>query len=351
MIGYYVHHQGAGHVNTALAVIEHLKTPATVFSSLARPPGCRIPWIELADDDTGICPRDVDAHGTLHWVPVHDAGLASRAADIAGWVDQKRPALFVVDVSVEVALMARLGGVPVVVAAMPGLRNDRAHRLAYDLAEALIAPWSHEVLAERWCGDWVRKAHFVGALSRFDDRSTPPRRHVADARGGRGLLLWGTGGKAPSASELDAMVRATPSWSWDLRAVHGGLPGPQVWQALCDADVVVSHGGLNSVAEIAAARAPAVLIADRRPFSEQQHTVQALDKANIALGLDSWPAPERWPRLLRQALRIGGSGWRRWSYGDAAERAATLIDSLAAQLKPASRSSTDIANSGSARER
>ena len=84
---------------------------------------------------------DATAHDVLHWVPRHDPGLADRMAAVAGWIRRARPALVVVDVSVEIAVLGRLCGVPVVVLAMPGVRTDRTHSLAYDLADALLAPW------------------------------------------------------------------------------------------------------------------------------------------------------------------------------------------------------------------
>jgi hypothetical protein len=109
----------------------------------------------------------------------------------------------------------------------------------------------------------------------------------------------------------------------------------QLWAALCGADVVVTHGGQNAVAEVAAARAPAVVVAGPRPFDEQHHTVAALRDAGLAVGLDGWPDPEHWPRLLRQAVRIGGHGWHRWSHGDGGARAARFLDVLAARHRPA----------------
>jgi len=44
-----------------------------------------------------------------------------------------------VDVSVEVSVLARLMGVPVVTMVLPGSRSDQPHRLGYALAAMLIA--------------------------------------------------------------------------------------------------------------------------------------------------------------------------------------------------------------------
>ena len=48
----------------------------------------------------------------------------------------------VVDVSIEIALLARLHGVPVVLVAQRGIRHDAAHALAYAQASAIAAPWT-----------------------------------------------------------------------------------------------------------------------------------------------------------------------------------------------------------------
>jgi hypothetical protein len=326
VIGYYVHHQGAGHLRRMESIAPHSHQDVTVLSSLPRPASYRGEWVRLAPDDQDPDPRDVTAGGTLHWAPRHDAGLARRSAQILAWLADARPALVVVDVSVEVALLVRLAGVPVVVAAMRGDRSDRPHVTAYDLADALLAPWSEEVPAP-WPQRWLDKTAHVGALSRFDGRERPAPR-VSTGRP-RALLLWGEGGGGPSGQDIAAMRAATPDWDWQLAHPGSRLDPDELWSALCGADVVVTHGGQNAVAEVAAARAPAVVVAGPRPFDEQQHTVAALREAGLAVGLDGWPDPEQWPRLLRQAVQVGGHGWGRWSYGDGAARAARFLDVLA----------------------
>ena len=101
------------------------------------------------------------------------------------------------------------------------------------------------------------------------------------------------------------------------------------WPLLCDADVVVTHAGQNAVADVAAARRPAVVIAQPRPHDEQLATARALHQAQLAVVCSSWPAPEDWNAVLDAAVRLGGSGWERWSTGTGAERAAAVLGELA----------------------
>jgi Glycosyltransferase family 28 C-terminal domain len=331
VIGYYVHHQGSGHLHRMLSFAEHVRVPLTVLSSL--PAAHRaLAWVHLADDALGPSPVDADAHGTLHWVPRHDAGLRARTMQVVTWLEREQPGLVVVDVSVEIATLVRLAGVPVVVMAMPGERDDRAHRLAYDLADAVIAPWPRGLGVEAWPPEWTAKTTFVGGVGRFDGR--PRLRPVDDGGHPRGLLLWGRGGDTPVDRRLAELRQATPGWTWEAAGPGHPMSGAQVWQALCRCDVVVSHAGQNAVAELAAARAHAVVVADDRPFDEQRHMARALDASGLAVGLDDWPPAEEWPRLLALAGTRGGGDWARWSDGCGARRLARTVEALVRQLAP-----------------
>ncbi|WP_319643808.1 glycosyltransferase [Gephyromycinifex aptenodytis] len=340
MIGYYVHHHGAGHLTRATQIAAHLEV--TGFGSMPRPANWRGDWIELPRDDQGH-PADPTAGGVLHWVPLHDAGLRERMARIAAWIQANNPEAFVVDVSVEVTLLARLLGAPVIVMAMRGERTDRAHLAAYDAASALVAPWPGH-LPEAWPAQWLDKTTHVGAISRFDGWPlTPPVARAEPVR--RVSLLWGRGGEDITAAEVSAAQAATPGWVWSRPDPELGAPG--VWRALLDADVVVTHGGQNAVAEVAAAGRPAVVVASERPFAEQEHTRRALEHDGIAVGVaGGWPEPHRWAGLLEHAAGIGGQGWRRWSFGDGARRAAEVIGQVAARLS----SGSEAASSHHARE-
>lgn len=349
MIGYYVHHQGRGHLHRMHSIAAHLSNPVTVLSSLVPTAEHRGPWVTLARDDVGGAPVDEEAHGVLHWVPRYDAGLGLRSAEITAWLERVRPTLVVVDVSVEVSLLVRLAGVPVVVVAMPGARMDPAHQIAYDVADALLAPWPETSADDEWPHRWLEKTSHVGAFSEFDElpRAEPPSPSEGTGKH-KALLLWGSGGTVLPETLLEGVRSATPGWSWDAVGVGEFRSRGEVWQALCAADVVVSHGGQNAVAEVAAARAPAVVIADPRPFSEQEHTVRALQAAGLAVGLERWPTLQFWPHLLARALEIGGEGWQSWCPGNGARRAASALDELAFRLdpSPASRQPVPVSPAG-----
>lgn len=334
MIAYYVHHQGSGHVHRAASIAAAARTPVVGLSGRPRPAGWAGDWVDLPDDSDGVdAPsRDVTAGGTLHWVPRRHAGLAERMRRVSETV--ARASLVVVDVSVEVALLARLHGVPVVVVAQPGERTDRPHRTAYDLAERILAPWPVRP-ADGWPDEWVSRTVHLGALSRFDA-------HPAPAAGDpcRVLVLWGRGGIDVGPDRIAAAAAATPGHRWVVAGPHPG-PGDwpanltwlgwvdDVWAELSAAGVVVTHAGQNALAEVAAARRPAVVVPQRRPFGEQDATAAALARAGIAEPTGAWPEPAGWPALLDRAAQRGGAGWEAWSTGTGAARAAALLDGLA----------------------
>lgn len=317
MIGWYVHDHGRGHLQRLLSVSRHLHAPVTGLSSYPAPEGFAGEWVQLASDRPTGDERDVTAGGTLHWSPLGPSGLRDRMTAIAAWVERARPGLVVVDVSVEVAVLVRSLGVPVVVVAMRGDRTDRAHRTAYDLATGLLAPWPAST-AEPWPQEWLDKTVHVGALSRFDGRpSAPPpgRRRVA--------VLWGEGGVGVSDDDLALAQQATPDWTWTVGS-------PDVWRLLQDSDVVVTHAGQSALAEVAAARRPAVVLPQERPFGEQHGTAAVLEARGLAVARPTWPQPEQWPVLLEQAV-AAGSRWEEWSDGQGACRAAEAVDAWVRQ--------------------
>ncbi len=329
MIGYYVHHQGRGHLTRMRAITARMRTPVTVLSSMSAPADFPHPWVELSSDDSGSAFHDPEAGGTLHWAPLHHPGLRERMAAIAAWIARTGPDLVVVDVSVEVAVLCRLLGVPTVVMAMRGDRLDRAHRTAYDAADALLAPWSADYPEAGWPAAWYAKTQHLGAMSRFAGRpTTPPEPHSGPRRV---LLLWGAGGDGLSFAQLET-ARSVPDTEW--RVADGGLDADGIWEALRWADVVVTHAGQNAVAEVADARRPAVVIADDRPHGEQQATAVAVRSTGAAVGVTGWPVPAAWPGLLATAAALDGEGWRSWTDPDAAGRAARFLDSRVAERIP-----------------
>ncbi|OLT51293.1 hypothetical protein BJF87_16480 [Gordonia sp. CNJ-863] len=324
MIGYYVHHQGRGHCSRAAAIAAHVQTEVVALTSAELTDPAFSEVVTLHRDDTDPAPVDVDAGGLLHWAPRHDAGLRGRMAQLADFVATRRPVAMVVDVSVEVTLFLRLLGVPVVVMAMPGVRDDLTHQLAYRAADAIIAPWPGDLYQPDWLAEHLHKTVFTGGVSRFDGR--PQAGHptfAADV-----LVLTGAGGDPRAPHPATDLADALP----DLKVVGlGPAFGTWVddpWPFLCSARVAVIGAGQGSVADAAAAGRPAVVIPEDRPFAEQRATANTLARSELALVASTWPEVDRW-RSIVDSVGDSAPAWSRWQTSGAAERAARAIAAVA----------------------
>ncbi|SJM48950.1 hypothetical protein [Gulosibacter sp. 10] len=327
MIGFYLHHHGSGHRIRGTLIARRLGVPVVGFGTGEAPQGWPGMWVPLAADDADVRPEraDVAAGGALHWAPLHHPGLLERHAAMAAALQRLRPRLVLVDVSVEAAVLCRLLGIPVAVMLLPGERDDAPHRLAHGIAELLLAARPVEADAPRGPRPWDSKTIHVGAISRFAGRA-PAADRAVDRR--RVLVLGGTGGGGPAPREIEAAAEATPDWEWLQRGGTGGFVGPErLWSELSGADAVIVSAGENAVADVAAARRPAVVIPVPRPFDEQLATARALARLDLAETPDSWPEPAQWPGLLAAALRRGGDGWDRWE-GDGVDGAAAALLSV-----------------------
>ncbi len=328
MIGYYIHHQGSGHLHRALAIQRRAEFKITGLSTLPRPADWAGEWEQLPDDAMPRATTDRRAGGWLHYVPHGHDGLRQRMAAVSTWIVRHQPAAIVVDVSVEVALLARLHGVPVVTMAQPGVREDRPHTLGYGISDAIVAPWPR-IADQLWQVSEPAarsKLIHVGAISRFapadpsaEPRRSPPRRVV---------VLNGTGG-AGVGPLVDRAAEEQPGWTWVHLDRKAGTWTDDPWPVLRSASVVVSHCGQNAIADIAAARRPAILIPQDRPFGVQAARaaqLRALGPRIPALVLEAWPQPRAWAPLLSQAAQFDPSRWSVWNDGNGAQRAAQVIN-------------------------
>ena len=316
MIGYYVHHVGRGHLSRAEAIVRELPEPVTVLSSLPRPDGWTHGWVQLDRDDDGD-PDNSACPPLLHWAPLDHRGHQRRMATIAGWIAAERPDVLVCDVSVEVTLLGRMLGVPVVTMVLPGDRRDEPHQLGFRAADAIVAPWPD--LSPELCpglGPHAAKVVHVGGISRFAGRSPDAPTGVRDAV----LVLSGLGG---------AGVAAEYSLPADLRVVRCGSDSwvEDPWPLLTTSAIVVSHCGLGALADIATARRPAVLVPQPRPHDEQRRTAQALGAAGLAV-INTEPRPD-WNELIERARGLDPDRWTRWAAPGAARRAAAVVVSVA----------------------
>jgi len=325
VIGYYVHHVGAGHLNRARAVALRTDGTVTGLSSLPAPAGWPGPWVRLARDDNAPEVVDPTARGNLHWVPERDDGLCRRMTALSSWIETARPEVLVSDVSAEVTLLARLHGVPVVSVVLPGRRGDRAHRSAHAVSSGLVAAWPRA--ADGMVHGLVpaddRRLHHIGALSRLGtagpDQGNASRRQV--------LVLSGRGGGHPTEAQVRVAAADAPGWSWTV------LGGSGEWRddpsAAIDASaVVVVQAGESAVADVAARRRPAVVVPASRPFDEQVTTGRALAAGPWPCRVEERFPTRGWNARLAAVAALDGQAWGSWCDGGAADRLAEYLASF-----------------------
>ena len=325
-----MHHHGAGHANRTRLLAAGLpaEVPVHVFTSSAdafadweRGTVHPLPPDTEADRDPA---RDLLADRILHYAPVDMPGLQQRMAILSAFIAAESPALFVVDLSVEVALFTRLCGARTALMRLHGLRDDPAHLAAFGLADRLLAPFP-AALEDAHTPDWIReKTTYLGAFSRYDGR----RESRGEARAQLDLsatervvtVITGRGGGAQVSSGWGAIAAATPAWTFLLVGEFTalGAPPPNLRAAalqsdtfpyLRAADVVVGSGGTNTMFEIGAARVPYLSVPEPRPFDEQLYKVRALERLGLTRVLTDLPPPEQWAGLLEAARNQPTTGW------------------------------------------
>ena len=89
--------------------------------------------------------------------------------------------------------------------------------------------------------------------------------------------------------------------------------------------MVVTHAGQNAVAEVAAARRPAVIVPEERPFHEQRTTARALAAGDWPVIVERGFPLTGWGPRLERAARLDGALWAGWCDGAAAGRFAALV--------------------------
>ena len=330
-VAFYVHHHGQGHANRTHLFTERWATdaPLHVFTSAPEP------FHDWTAGELHVLPPDVSPDRdpakdllqdqVLHYAPVDLPGLQQRMAIIAEWIARHRPALFVVDLSVEIALFVRLCGCPTALVRLHGHRDDPAHTAAFRLADYLLAPFPPQ-LEDAHTPDWVRaKTTYLGTFSRYDHRWETR----AECRQQLQLstvqpvvtIINGAGGGPQVQSRWQEAAQATPDWVFLLVGRVGeaseSLPPnlryigfvSDTFPYLKAADVVVGSGGTNTMMEVGAARVPFLSMPEERPFAEQRCKTEALQRLGLTRIVPGDITPEEWTGLLEGARNMDVGGW------------------------------------------
>lgn len=355
-IGYFVHHQGRGHAERAAAIVNALSgRTAVLFSARTDifPPLAphvtirQIPSLFEATGTESPALAGLLTPATLHCAPVGWPSVTHAVATITQWFDTAKPALFVTDVSAELAQLARIASVPCVTVLQHGARDDQGHVAAYQGAMGILAPYA-EALEQpdrpRWMLDKVHYSPGVGI-----DVTDAPDRRAARTRLNLShddeivLVVAGGGGNGTPATPLTLGARAEPETLWlTIGEVehewHATAPGnlrhlgwvddPALYIAA--ADRVVSSAGNTTVHMIAAIGRPWIVVPEWRYFDEQLWKARMLDRAGAAVAIEHWPShADAWAAAWTRVDRLDLSRQQPLVRADAALRAADWLDDLA----------------------
>lgn len=358
-IGYFVHHQGRGHAERAAAIVNALPADRPVTLFCARPdmlpplrPGAEciaIPSLFEAPAGPAPPPLPAPMPETLHCAPLGWPTITRACAALAAWFDTAQPALFVTDVSAELAQFARIAAVPTVVVVQHGERDDAGHMAAYQGASGLLAPYApalEQAGRPQWMLDRMHHAPGVGVVGIDADRDAaraalglPPGRRIT-------LAVGGGGGDGLPATPLTLGARGDPDGLWiSIGSVHhewhatppanlehrGWVDRPQMFMAA--ADRIVSSAGNTTVHQLLSLGRPWVVVPEWRYFGEQVEKARALARAGVATVLDHWPGHAgAWDAAWTMADAIDPDAQRALFDPHAASGAAIWLDALAARL-------------------
>lgn len=339
-IGYYAHHHGIGHVTRALTIAEYIPYQVTVFGSKL-PARSALNNVTLHPLPSDFCSDAcADTPEGLHYAPLAIKGLRERMGILADWFRTHWPCVLVVDVSVEVALFARLFGVPTIYIRQRGLRSDRGHSLAYACANRLLAPYPIQFEEPKLSAEWLQKTDYTGLISRYSQIPKSRQfkfKHV--------VVIKGFGGSDLTCAQLAEAARECSDWQWTVLGpictentlfvppnlkLLGVVADPSEW--LRSAHIVVGSAGDSLVSEIADLRCRFICVPDYRPFNEQQSTSERLANVGLAICCSVWPAARSWPLLLKRAAALKPEKWEIFADGKGAMRAANSISKVAQEV-------------------
>ena len=334
VIGYYVHHRGDGHRQRALAIAGSAPDSVVLLGTGLAGRCADRSYLDLDDDrplPDGECAA-APAADCLHYAPLHHTGVQQRVAKIAAWIARRRPALMVVDVSVEIAMLARLSSIPTVYVRLAGRRDDAAHLQAFGAARLLLAPF-HAELDDPSVPAWVRrKTRYVPGLTHARVGAAPATQVV--------LVVNGRGGGILDGGAIAAAATSTPEFHW---RVIGPVTAPaecprnlelRGWvdnaeEEIGNAGVVIGTGGDGVVSAAAAAGRPFVCLPQERPYDEQLCKARRLAALGAAVVLERLPQAGEWPDILRQAQTLHPARLSRLHDPNGIGSACALLHSLA----------------------
>ncbi|MDN3586234.1 glycosyltransferase [Pedobacter aquatilis] len=342
-IAFYIHHHGSGHLMRTLQILKHLKNNKVILfgsglNAVANLPA-NVEVVHLPLDvavQTQPSLVDQRALSMLHYAPLLISGITERVAILTAAFKKFYPIILVVDVSVEVTLLARLSGIPTIVVRQHGQRTDDAHLMGYESAQRLIAPFSKSLHVGK--EDWIfEKTIFTGGFSRFDGRKS----NAAVVKN-RIVILIGSGGSSINPEFISYLASQCKSFDFHiLGQITSGEHCSNVrylqhcsdpFEELSQAAIVIGNTGHNTVMEVASLNKNFVGIPEPRPFFEQEEKAASIElRSGVEIIHPSKIYQVNWPQILSNLCQTAVD-WDEVITEDAVEKFAAAISDTAQEL-------------------
>ncbi len=293
MLGYYAHSHGSGHCNYANLFGRIFGKSITIFTDRAHVFDSDLEVVLLENEDPDGSEFDRDTYSeprALHYAPVNISKITRRNQLLLHHIVEKNIALLIIDVSVEMAMLARVSSISYAYVRLHGDRNDLPHLNAYEGASFLLAYFPKELEPES-TPPWIKKKTiYLGFLSRFmfdNGETARPKEFRNDTRP---ILLHISGFGGTQSVDFSSLSGSYTIYSIgpgriqdrSSKVTHLGVVAC-TRAFIAHADAIVAACGSNTVAEILSLGKRFVAIPELRPYREQNHMAKILDTLGWAI--------------------------------------------------------------------
>lgn len=320
----------------AISICKHISRPVVMFSAQPKPASLpdNVTYIDLVSDAVADYTQPTDS--AFHYTPYDSAIFDRNQQLIDAWLELGIRELYV-DVSAEVAILAKLYGLIVGYAVMPGTRTDRAHSYAYDAADYLLAHCAPQ-FDDPTNRKTTTKTHYSGGISRFKKSlNEHDRNPVLPGMPSNVVVTMSPKAEQNVAQFVLHSAQHFPDTTWHIVGsellsntasieVHGVLKNPQLLYE--QADIIIGSGGTNTIMEVASVAKPFICIPEPRPFDEQLIAAQNLQRLHAALYMQNFPKPSEWQGVIDDMRQIDLMAFSDLVSDDAAAQAAKIIESV-----------------------
>jgi GT2 family glycosyltransferase len=300
MIAYYAHQHGSGHCTFAERFAKAANNDILIFTSYDFNFSSRTQVVRLPSEDpdnSSFEANQIEEPAFLHYSPVGQKSIQERSRKFLEAYIKHKCKCLIVDVSAEVAALARASSIPFIYVKLPGYRNDSAHLQAFKSAVFLLAYYSED-LEDARTPSWIReKTVYLGFINKQNNATSGDGKLSFDIQNCVNVtVISGNGGNDKLDAALGKLANKFPSKEFTVLGnfknklkrpnvkYFGFVNSPESY--LVQSDLIVSNCGLNSTSELLSLGIPCLFIAEQRPFDEQLFMCKQLQKKNLVLSLN-----------------------------------------------------------------